>query len=223
MKIESYQDVLAALRTSAAGGELDGPKARKRERIVAAAAELFERHGYRLASISEVARRAGIAKGTVYLYFPSKGDLLLAVMMRESTSLYERMEPILGPEQDPKERLRRLLQQAALLQDAMPVFKRIKRGDPDLIAALDELDQAVLMPMMMLFGGIMGWLIREAAGGELGDDELRERTHVLIALFQSMPTITDTRLRGPVPLEVFSSNLADVLIDGITAPPRETP
>ena len=39
--------------------------------------ELFERLGYRRTSVDEVARQAGVAKGTVYLYFKTKADLLV--------------------------------------------------------------------------------------------------------------------------------------------------
>jgi AcrR family transcriptional regulator len=47
----------------------------KREAILAAALELFGRYGYRRTSIDDIARQAGIAKGTVYLYVESKETL----------------------------------------------------------------------------------------------------------------------------------------------------
>jgi AcrR family transcriptional regulator len=50
-----------------------------RERIVRAALELVARGGYREAQVAAVARRAGVATGTVYRHFPSKADLLTEV------------------------------------------------------------------------------------------------------------------------------------------------
>jgi AcrR family transcriptional regulator len=47
----------------------------KRETILAAALELFGRYGYRRTSIDDIAREAGIAKGTVYLYVENKEAL----------------------------------------------------------------------------------------------------------------------------------------------------
>jgi len=47
----------------------------KREAILAAALELFGRYGYRRTSIDDIARQAGIAKGTVYLYVENKEAL----------------------------------------------------------------------------------------------------------------------------------------------------
>jgi AcrR family transcriptional regulator len=55
-----------------------------RERIVAAALELVARGGYREAQVAAVARRAGLATGTVYRHFPSKADLLTEVFRAAS-------------------------------------------------------------------------------------------------------------------------------------------
>jgi TetR/AcrR family fatty acid metabolism transcriptional regulator len=51
----------------------------KRERILAAAERIFARHGFFAARVSEIAKEAGIADGTIYLYFKSKDDLLISL------------------------------------------------------------------------------------------------------------------------------------------------
>jgi AcrR family transcriptional regulator len=48
--------------------------------IAEAALELFVEHGFAATRMEEIARRAGVTKGTVYLYFPSKEDLFRAVV-----------------------------------------------------------------------------------------------------------------------------------------------
>jgi AcrR family transcriptional regulator len=45
--------------------------ARRREQILKAATEVFIRKGFGAATIPEIARTAGLAAGTIYLYFPS--------------------------------------------------------------------------------------------------------------------------------------------------------
>jgi AcrR family transcriptional regulator len=55
-----------------------------RERIVAAALEQVSRGGYASAGIQPVAAAAGVAVGTVYRHFPSKGDLFAEVFRRAS-------------------------------------------------------------------------------------------------------------------------------------------
>ena len=48
----------------------------KRLRIIQAAASIFSRDGLEKARVEDIARRAGIGKGTVYLYFSSKEEIL---------------------------------------------------------------------------------------------------------------------------------------------------
>lgn len=59
----------------------------KRERILRSAVEVFARTGYFNAKVSEIAREAGVADGTIYLYFQGKEDLLLTIF-RENTRGY---------------------------------------------------------------------------------------------------------------------------------------
>jgi AcrR family transcriptional regulator len=55
-------------------------KAGRRESILKAAALLFRRDGFAATSIEQIAERAELSAGTVYNYFTSKGDLLLALV-----------------------------------------------------------------------------------------------------------------------------------------------
>jgi AcrR family transcriptional regulator len=56
---------------------------RKRDAILDAARTVFSREGYAATSVDDVAAEAGIAKGTVYLYFKSKEELYLAALARD--------------------------------------------------------------------------------------------------------------------------------------------
>ena len=51
----------------------------RRQSILEAAMKVFAQRGYAAATIRAIAREANIAQGTIYLYFPSKRDLLLAL------------------------------------------------------------------------------------------------------------------------------------------------
>ena len=51
----------------------------RRQAILDAAMKVFAQQGYAAATIRAIAREANIAQGTIYLYFPSKRDLLLAL------------------------------------------------------------------------------------------------------------------------------------------------
>src|SRR5580700_852174 len=56
---------------------------RKHEAILDAARTVFSREGYADTSVDDIASEAGIAKGTVYLYFKSKEELYLAALARD--------------------------------------------------------------------------------------------------------------------------------------------
>jgi AcrR family transcriptional regulator len=61
------------------------------ERVLDSAAELLLRWGYQRVTIDEVARHAGIGKGTVYLHFRSKDAVFLTVLLRVQRGIVERM------------------------------------------------------------------------------------------------------------------------------------
>jgi TetR/AcrR family fatty acid metabolism transcriptional regulator len=57
-------------------------KEAKRERILDAAVLEIARHGYYGTTVSTIARRAGVADGTIYLYFKSKEEMLVSIFER---------------------------------------------------------------------------------------------------------------------------------------------
>ena len=86
----------------------DAPPGPKRDAILRAAIDVFAERGFFNAQVADVARVAGVAAGTVYLYFKSKDDLLVSIFersMREGLTLGRATVIDL---RDPGERLRRL-------------------------------------------------------------------------------------------------------------------
>lgn len=53
---------------------------KRRKEILKAGLEIFTQKGYAAATIPEIAKAAGVAAGTIYLYYPSKRDLFVAVI-----------------------------------------------------------------------------------------------------------------------------------------------
>ena len=80
----------------------------KRTAILNAATRVFARRGFFNAQVADVAREAGVAAGTVYLYFRSKDDLLTSIFERSMTRALEEADRALAGVTDPVERLRRL-------------------------------------------------------------------------------------------------------------------
>ncbi|WP_017813831.1 MULTISPECIES: TetR/AcrR family transcriptional regulator [Paenibacillus] len=74
---------------------MSGTTGDKLELILDAAYELFGLDGFYETKISDIAHRAGIAKGTVYLYFKSKEELCLAVTRRDCEYFLEKLQDAL--------------------------------------------------------------------------------------------------------------------------------
>ena len=99
---------LNAVSRKARSTHTDPPPGSKHEAILRAAIDVFAERGYFNAQVADVARAAGVAAGTVYLYFKSKDDLLVSIFersMREDLALGR--AAVAGLD-DPAERLRRL-------------------------------------------------------------------------------------------------------------------
>jgi AcrR family transcriptional regulator len=75
------------MRTSRRAMDSEGKKER-RQALLDAAEALYLKHPDRMASVAEVADAAGLAKGTVYLYFPSKEEMLLALHERHVATFF---------------------------------------------------------------------------------------------------------------------------------------
>ena len=69
----------------------------RRARILEAAVAVFAERGYQQATIKEIAARAGIAPGTIYLYFRNKRELLLALA---DTLIHRAADALLAPGDD---------------------------------------------------------------------------------------------------------------------------
>lgn len=81
-----------------------------RERLIAAAMRLFGEKGYQSTSVADVQRESGCHSGSFYHFFPTKQDLLLAVLDRYRVGIVPMLiEPAWANERDPLERIFALL------------------------------------------------------------------------------------------------------------------
>lgn len=85
-------------------------RAEKQREILRAAKEVFFQKGVHRATMDDVAARAEVAKGTLYLYFQSKEEILAHLLLEGLSILLNRLEAAYAPEDklSPKERIRRL-------------------------------------------------------------------------------------------------------------------
>jgi TetR/AcrR family fatty acid metabolism transcriptional regulator len=104
---------------SAAGATSD-----KRERILGAAERIFARHGFFAAKVSDVAKEAGVADGTIYLYFKSKDDLLISLFQRRMEQLNTALKAAIA-DKPPREQLRAFIRMYIQLVHAEPAATEV--------------------------------------------------------------------------------------------------
>ncbi len=104
----------------------------KREAILRAATHVFARNGYFNSKVADIARQAGVADGTVYLYFKSKEEILRSIFERNTTEAIAEGREELARVGDACERLRRIarhhLERLGADRDLAVVFQVELRG-----------------------------------------------------------------------------------------------
>jgi TetR/AcrR family transcriptional regulator, fatty acid metabolism regulator protein len=77
----------------------------KHSKIIHAATKVFAKKGFFNARISDIAKEAKVADGTIYLYFNNKFDILISVFEEEIGNLIEQVKKLLANEKDPRKML----------------------------------------------------------------------------------------------------------------------
>jgi TetR/AcrR family fatty acid metabolism transcriptional regulator len=76
-------------------------------RIIAAATKVFAARGFYQAKISEIAREAQVADGTIYLYFENKDDILISLFEEQMQTVLDNMMAQINRENDPVKKFER--------------------------------------------------------------------------------------------------------------------
>jgi AcrR family transcriptional regulator len=114
------------------GGQRQPQQARSRrtrQRLVEAAVSSFEERGYDETTTAEIARRAGVAVGTVYGYFPDKRAILLEIVHdtveQVAEMILERLEPLHWRSGDLRGSIRELIHTIFTTRRLRPGLQRI--------------------------------------------------------------------------------------------------
>ena len=190
----------------------------KRNLITDAAVEVFAEKGFHQARISDIAQRAGIADGTIYLYFKNKEDLLLSIFEEKMdqllTGLGETLEHVKGP-------VNRIRAFAKFHFDQV----RTNRSAAEVLQIELRLSNKFLKEYrpekLWAYLGVFGQIIREGQAQGI----FREDIDPLIsswAFFGAMDELAMqwvlTRNQSRFPLEATSQQVAEIFIRGLLVP-----
>jgi len=81
----------------------------KYHRILEAAVKVFARQGFRQSTVAQIAKEAGVADGTIYLYFKNKDDILVHFFSFKAKQVFDRFREEVARGTDSLEKLRNLI------------------------------------------------------------------------------------------------------------------
>lgn len=200
----------------------DPKQARKRERILDAATGQFVAYGYRKASVDDIARASGVAKGTLYLYYRNKAELLVHAVTREKQRYLTRLAALRAPAASGRARLHGYIVLGLTLGEELPLVARLLSGDAEIAQVLAEVDADVQSRVDALRIDLTRQLIRDASAGRWSDDELARRSRVMVDLMSAVIPL----LRSPpapgrgMSAHDYATTLADIIVMGVVNDPE---
>ena len=194
-----------------------GADPEKRKRILAAAVILFGQKGFHEARIAEIAARAGVAEGTVYLYVRNKEDLLGAVFDDTMDEVLAKGREIAASNEPAPERLVRMLDIhlsfLAADRSLASVFQIELRRSARLVERFSR--SKLVGYFRMLEGVIRGGIAR----GEFRSD-LVPRLAVRILFGAADEILSEWLLSGEPTPQADARLLTETVFRGFNAPPR---
>ncbi len=193
-----------------------GREGDKRERILRAATRVFARKGFYATKVSEVAKAAGVADGTIYLYFKSKDDLLVSLFEDRIMLLLATLERALSERETPEARLRCVIEmQLGLLEGERDLAEVITVN----LRQSTRLMKQYAAPKFMLY---LDTIARVFAEGQRAGAFRADVSPHLVArtIFGALDGITMTWALGKAEaggLSRAATQVADVLLSGLLA------
>lgn len=202
----------------------EAPQRRRRKtarpaEIVDAAFASFTEHGYAGTKLDAVAKRAGIAKGTVYLYFDTKQDLFEAVIRKEVSSVIGDVEAMVDGYDGPSENLLRQIITHAytniVLSDTRYLL-RIIIGEGQQFPELRELYyESSIKQATALIGKIMQ---RGLDRGEFRDGPMTRNPQLLMSpcIMAAIWSMTFDTFE-PLDIDHYMAGHIDLMLNGLLA------
>ena len=186
--------LIDAVRTAGEGDEFS-------ERILDAAVEEFQRHGLRRTSLDDVARRAGVARITVYRRFSTKTGLLHATVLREAQRFLDELDRAIDAAADVDDKV----------AEAFVVTIRAGERHP-LLQGMLAVEPQALLPAITTEGGLLLAAAREYLVDRLAiaPEAAEILTRVMQSFALTRPSVVD--LSDDDALRTFARNHLTPLI-----------
>jgi AcrR family transcriptional regulator len=190
------------------------------DRILDAAAQLLLRYGHNRITISDIAREAGVAKGSVYAHWRSRERLFLALLRRERAAVRTEVRDRLRAADRPAD-LELLLAESVRAYQRSPLVVAVLTRNTDVLGDLAKAAAEEGSPR----GGTVELLVALRSGGWIRTDRtLAEQVTVLTSVYLGY-FLTESLLPGEfhVPTDVVPDLIAETVRRALERPEPLTP
>jgi TetR/AcrR family fatty acid metabolism transcriptional regulator len=188
----------------------------KRDRILKAAIKVFAKNGFYATRVSEIAKAAGVADGTIYLYFKNKDDVLITIFEDGIQQLLVILREVAAADAPFDERITRIIElQLGLLEEQRDLAEVITVN----LRQSSNLLKQYAAPLFMEYIDVIAGLVREGQKQGAFRKDINARV-VARALFGALDAILLTWALGeadPASLRKAASHCASLVLEGLRA------
>ncbi len=192
----------------------------KHSKIISAATKVFAKKGFFTARISDIAKEAKVADGTIYLYFDNKYDILLSVFEEEVGKIVEKTAKLLAKEQDPIIKLRIFANQHLL---AMKKNKNLAEVIQIELRQPNKIIKAYRNGKFSEYIEIIGDIISEGQRAGLFNSELKPEIakRALFGTLDEVSRVWNASLETHYTVEEITNQILSIFLAGIVVSPSK--
>jgi TetR/AcrR family transcriptional regulator, fatty acid metabolism regulator protein len=186
----------------------------KPQQIVEAAIRVFARNGYYNSRVSDIAREAGIASGTIYLYFRTKEEILVTLFREKMAAFVAHLRREIAGESDAEVKIRRLVELHFTVLEQSPALAEVVQVE---LRQGHKFFRGASAHEVSAYFELIGSVLEEgvAAGRFRADVPVKVATKVLFGAMDQMATSWVLGKRGYRLVDAADA-VATIFLKGVT-------
>jgi AcrR family transcriptional regulator len=172
----------------------------KRQRVIVAATHHFLRFGYQKASMDEIAINAGVSKGALYLYFPSKLNLLFSALAYEGEQYFQHHLAMKDLQWTPRQRLKWMIGQSFAHHETSPLSTKMRSQTSDFSVVMADYSQEreTFEAIRHAEMGLLDALIADLLGSSFDEAEIKIISGMTYDLIAGLVLVPETLRQTPL-------------------------
>ena len=186
----------------------------KPQQIIDAAVRVFARSGFYNSRVSDIAREAGIASGTIYLYFKTKDEILVTLFREKMAAFVAALRTEIARERNPEAKIRRLVRLHFEVLEASPDMAEVVQVE---LRQGQKFFRGASAHEISAYFDLIGSILREGVAGGVFRRDLPVKVATKM-LFGAMDQVTTSWVLGKrgYRLADAAEPVANIFLKGVT-------